>query len=372
MHYKPDTLVILSPGFPENEADTACLPLQQSLVKTIQQNNPSLKVVILSFHYPFKKQSYSWNGIQVEAFGGKSRGKLFRLYNWIKIWQALKKIKQTHNIKGLLSFWLGECAFIGKQFARQYHLKHYCWILGQDAKAGNSYFKMINPKPDTLVAISDLIAQNIKDNYGMMPAHIITGGINDAQSGKPSPEKSIDILGVGSLIPLKQYHLFIEVVCRLRRQFPDIKVVLCGDGPERERLAQMIRKLDLEQNITLTGSIPHAEVLALMQQTKVFLHPSNYEGLVMVCLEALNAGAKVISFVRCMNEPIKNWYSLNSTLDMAALITEILANPYTEYTAVTPYKIEDVAEKMLQLYLIKPTATALKRSAIASKERVAS
>lgn len=370
MHYKPDTLVILTPGFPENEADTTCLPLQQALVKTMQHNNPELKLIVLSFQYPFKADNYTWNGVQIEAFGGKGRGKFYRVYNWIKVWGRLKKIMQTNQVKGILSFWLGECAFIGEQFARQYHLKHHCWILGQDAKAGNRYFKMINPKSDTLVAISDSIAQNIQDNYGVMPAHIITGGIDTTQFRKQDTEKTIDILGAGSLIPLKQYHLFIEVICRLRRKFPNIKVVLCGDGPEKERINHLIRELGLEQNITLTGLVPHQQVLELMQQAKVFLHPSNYEGLVMVCLEALNAGAKVVSFVRCMNEPIKNWYSVNRTLDMAELINEIFTDPYTEYTAVTPYKIEDIASKMLQLYVSKPSATVLKRPAMASKESV--
>lgn len=370
MLHKPDTLVILTPGFPENETDTTCLPLQQSLLRTIRQNNPGLNLVVLSFQYPFKKQSYTWYDIPVEAFGGKGRAKGLRIYNWVKVWLKLKRLMKTHHIKGILSFWLGECAFIGQQFANQYHLKHRCWILGQDAKINNRYFWLTKPKSNSLIAISDAVADNVHTNYGVIPEHVIPGGIDTAMFSKVQPERDIDILGVGSLIPLKQYHLFIEVICRLRKRFPQIKAVLCGDGPEQERLAQMIRKLNLKDNITITGKIPYQDVLGLMQRTKVFLHPSNYEGLVMVCLEALYGGAKVVSFVRCMHKPIQNWYPVNSTLDMANIINGILENPAMEYTSVAPYKIEDIAAQMVNLYVDKPATIALMRPAMAPKESV--
>jgi glycosyltransferase involved in cell wall biosynthesis len=363
-----NTLIILTPGFPDSEADTTCLPLQQALVKTIQQNNPALKLVILTFQYPYKQRDYTWHGIPVKAFGGKNKAKALRVYNWIKVWQALKEIKRTHDIKGILSFWLGECALIGRQFARVYGLKHHCWILGQDAKAGNRYMKMLKPKAEMLIAISDLIADNVEDNYGIRPAHVIPGGV-DAKGLTPVVvERTIDILGVGSLIPLKQYHLFLEVVCRLRKHKPGIKAVLCGDGPERDTLKQMIRKLNLENNITLTGSIPHTQVLDLMRQSKIFLHPSNYEGLVMVCLEALYAGAKVISFVRCMDQPIVNWHIAESTLQMTHMAVSILDNPDTFYMPTVPFNIEDTARKMVNLYLAKPAVIPLNRLAIVSKE----
>src|SRR5476651_2562987 len=122
---KTQTLIILSPGFPENEADSTCLPLQQSLVKAIKQQHPHLNLVVIAFQYPYKKRNYLWNGITVEAFGGKRRGKLFRLYNWAQVWQRLKQINQTDNIAGILSFWMGECAFIGERFAKAHQLKHH-------------------------------------------------------------------------------------------------------------------------------------------------------------------------------------------------------------------------------------------------------
>jgi len=99
------------------------------------------------------------------------------------------------------------------------------------------------------------------------------------------------------LIPLKQYHLFIEALSLLKVFFPDIKAVICGNGPEMERLQALASTLHLEKNLLFTGELPHNDVLALMQRSKVFLHPSNYEGFSTVLSEALYAGVHVVSFL---------------------------------------------------------------------------
>jgi glycosyltransferase involved in cell wall biosynthesis len=369
---QPDaqTLVILTPGFPKNEADTTCLPLQQALVKTISRQYPQLKVVVLAFKYPFKPGRYNWHELPVQAFAGKDWLKLLKVYNWIKVWRALKKLKRTQRIAGILSFWLGECALVGEYFAKAHHLKHYCWILGQDAKPLNPYLTLMNADGDSLIALSGFISESMTKNYGITLRHIIPGGIDGSKFKQRYEERTIDILGVGSLICLKQYHLFIEVVCRLRHRFPRIKAVLCGEGPDRARLTGMIQKLHMEDHITLLGEVPHPQVLELMARSKVLVHTSNYEGLGMVCLEALYAGAKVISLVRPLQQPIPNWYIAANTVEMTDIATRILRNPDTKYQQTAPYLIEDIAAQMVELYLDKPPAISLKRPAMAVKESV--
>ena len=56
MHPENDTLIILTPGFPQSETDSTCLPMQQSFVRTLTENYPQLKIIILSFQYPYFKK----------------------------------------------------------------------------------------------------------------------------------------------------------------------------------------------------------------------------------------------------------------------------------------------------------------------------
>src|ERR1700752_2410898 len=99
-----ETLIILTPGFPESEADSTCLPMQQQFVKALKEMYPGLDVVVLTFQYPYHQQEYTWFGIKVIPFGGRNRGGLQKLLLRNKINSALKKLHVEGKIAGLLSF----------------------------------------------------------------------------------------------------------------------------------------------------------------------------------------------------------------------------------------------------------------------------
>lgn len=344
------TLVILSPGFPKNEADSTCIPPQQVFVRNLKLRYPSLNIIVLAFEYPFHPSFYQWNNISVISFGGANKGGLIRLNSWLHVWLTLKRLSRQHQLIGLLSFWMGDCAFVASKFAKKHSLKQFCWILGQDAKPGNKYFKWIKPKAEDLIALSDFIATEVKSNYSIMPARIIPVGIDLKLFGEPSRTRDIDILGAGSLIPLKLYSLLINMIAALHICFPDIRAVICGDGSERHLLESLIKDYGLEKNIQLIGELPHNAVLTLMQRTKVFAHPSSYEGLGMVCLEALYAGAQVVSFVRPMDQPIENWHFAKTPDDMLNILKCLLDDPFWNKGKVAPYVISDTCRKIMSLF----------------------
>jgi len=352
------TLVILSPGFPKNEADSTCIPPQQVFVRNLKLLYPALNIIVLTFEYPFHSSSYQWNNISVIAFGGANKGGLTRLNNWRRVWLTLKRLNKQNQLVGLLSFWMGDCAFIANRFAKKHGLKHFCWILGQDARPGNKYFRWTKPKAENLVALSDFMSTEIKNNYSITPAYVIPVGIDPKLFGEPSRTRDIDILGVGSLIPLKLYSLLINMIGTLHIYFPNIRAVICGDGPERHLLSELIKDYGLEKNIQLIGELPHNAALALMHRTKVFAHPSSYEGLGMVCLEALYAGAQVVSFVRPMDQPIKNWHFAKTPDDMVNILKRLLDDPSCSKGKVAPYVIGDTCTKIMNLFDYNDSATS--------------
>ncbi len=344
------TLVILSPGFPENENDTTCLPAQQVFVRALNKNFPLLEVIIISFDYPYFSASYKWNGNTVISIYRGSKGKLNRIITWLKAWRILNKIKKENTITGLLSFWITECALIGKYFGRLHNIKHYGWILGQDARKNNVYVPLIRPQVDEIIALSDFLANQFYENYHIRPEIVIPNGIDVNLFSKESLERNIDILAAGSLIPLKQYDVFIEAVKLINSKIPGVKAMLCGKGPEEKRLQSLISVLNMEKNIQLTGEKKHTEVLHLMQQSKVFLHTSNYEGFSTVCLEALYAGAHVISFFRPMDKDIDRWHIVATKEEMAKKAVELLSGRDTEYIPALVYSMDDIAKAVVNLF----------------------
>ena len=157
MKNEKPTIIILTPGFPADEADSTCLPLLQSVVTELKENYPRLDLVVLTFHYPFVKKTYKWKETEVISFNGSKKRNLFKLPLFISIWRKLKKIHREENVAGILSIWCGECAWIGKKFSKKFGLKHYCWLWGQDARKGNKYVKRIHPSSNELIALSDFL-----------------------------------------------------------------------------------------------------------------------------------------------------------------------------------------------------------------------
>ncbi len=351
MENKTETLVILSPGFPANEADTSCMPAQQIFVKALKEVCPGLNIIVLAFQYPYTASEYQWHGIKVIAIGGKNKGMLFRFFTWTKAWLTLRKLKKEYQLMGLLSFWFGECAFIGSYFAKTYRLNHYSWVLGQDAKKGNKYLKWIKPKGDSLIALSDFIAKEMKKNYGISTLQVIPVGIDTSLYGPVPSVRDIDILGAGSLIPLKQYDLFIEAIGFIKGFFPDIKAVICGKGPELERLKAMAASQDLEDNMSFPGELPHKEVLALMQRSKIFLHASNYEGFGSVLSEALYAGAHVVSFCKPMDKDYRHHHIVKNNKDMNDRVLAILKYNKRDHDPVLMCSAQQIAKNVISLFV---------------------
>ena len=71
------------------------------------------------------------------------------------------------------------------------------------------------------------------------------------------------------------------------------KLLILGDGPDREKIEKMIRDENMEKNIILLGSIKNP--YPWLKKAKIFVHSSKYEGLPTVLIEALVLNKKVIS-----------------------------------------------------------------------------
>jgi glycosyltransferase involved in cell wall biosynthesis len=343
-------LVIISPGFPASEEDTTCLPSQQLLVKTLNRINPSIEIVILSYEYPFTDIAYRWYANEVIPFNGWKKGFWSKCLTFFSMYRAMQRIYREKKIIGILSFWTTAGAVIGKYFAKFHGLVHYAWILGQDARKKNRFIKFLSPRPEELIAMSPSLQREFQKNYKVKAKWIIPNAIDISMFSSEEMTRDIDILGVGSLIPLKEYNIFIRVIKSIQEAFPKIRAVICGKGPQQESLQALIKELDLTKNITLIGEQPHDVALMLMQRSKIFLHPSSYEGFSTVCLEALYAGAHVISFHNPKDSWINHWYIALGEADMTRIAQDLLEDDNLNHDPVLVYKMEDQADSVLKLF----------------------
>jgi colanic acid/amylovoran biosynthesis glycosyltransferase len=100
---------------------------------------------------------------------------------------------------------------------------------------------------------------------------------------------------VGRLCPQKGQVLIPAAAAELRKEFPNLKIILVGDGESRSAVETAIATYDVADVVKLHGWVANKEVLALIKSSRALLLPSYAEGLPVVIMEALALGRPVIS-----------------------------------------------------------------------------
>ena len=93
---------------------------------------------------------------------------------------------------------------------------------------------------------------------------------------------------VGRFLPQKNHEFLMEIFREIARQCDCAKLLLIGDGPLREAVAQKARDYGLDDRVLFLGV--REDVAPFYQAMDVFLFPSLFEGLGIVAVEAQTAG----------------------------------------------------------------------------------
>lgn len=95
----------------------------------------------------------------------------------------------------------------------------------------------------------------------------------------------------------KGYDKVLQVLPELKKINPRIKYIIAGkaDAAEKLRLEELIRSLDLQENVLLTGFIKDDEIIDHYLLADTFIMPSTMEGFGIVFIEAMACGIPVIA-----------------------------------------------------------------------------
>lgn len=106
----------------------------------------------------------------------------------------------------------------------------------------------------------------------------------------------LKFLAVGNLELQKNYLNLIKAISLLPKKVKGNLILnVAGEGPQKKKISDLIRKLDLEKNILLHGRIEGKELENLYKESDLFLLPSYAEGFSTVLLEAMSKGLPIIT-----------------------------------------------------------------------------
>jgi glycosyltransferase involved in cell wall biosynthesis len=106
-------------------------------------------------------------------------------------------------------------------------------------------------------------------------------------------EREDVIVTVGRLDENKNQAMLIHAFSHITTEFPNLKLVIYGDGECKEKLEDLVRSKNLMDRVTLPGSI--SDVPEHIYNARIFALTSNTEGMPNTIIEAMALGLPVIS-----------------------------------------------------------------------------
>ena len=116
----------------------------------------------------------------------------------------------------------------------------------------------------------------------------LTGELPPRHEGPRDPR----IVNFCRLTPQKNLDLLIDAFADIAGEFPEMRLEIIGEGPERTHLEEKIRSLQLEDRIALPGY--SERVFDQIRTASLFVSSSDYEGISNSMLEAIALGVPAI------------------------------------------------------------------------------
>lgn len=235
--------------------------------------------------------------------------KYHMIYHWLPMWLVYLLFVPKGNdvevafVEGLATRLLAsssnKCA---KKMAWVHcDLKNQPWPVQKGVYRDVKEEKFAYKKFDTVVCVSKQVEGVMRDCYELSSTLTIYNPIDIQEILQLSSlvcDWNVDIskfniISVGRLEEVKGYDELIHIIGRVKGLVNDVHLWIVGSGTQKESLMNLVRKMNLEENVTFTGFIRNP--YSLMAQMDLFVCSSRAEGFSLVIAEALTLGVPVVS-----------------------------------------------------------------------------
>ncbi len=228
-------------------------------------------------------------------------------------------------------------------------------------------YKKIYQEANFIQVISNSLKQTILSLGGIdeNKIEVIPNGIDLATFKFESPrqKEKYRIICLARLEKYKGIRYLVEAMPQVLEKFPQAKLVLIGEGPERKNLEAKIKELKIEEKVELKGELPHEKIPEELAQSHVFVGPSLEEGMGVVFIEAQAAGIPVIGTnIGGIPDIIENektglLIKPKDSQAIAQAITKIFSQPELAQNLVENAKVnlkkydwQNISQKVFRIY----------------------
>src|SRR6266566_1736833 len=217
-------------------------------------------------------------------------------------------IVRTHRVEGAIVFFSMPCGPIGLLGRWICGVPYIISLRGGDVPGAEPSLTFVHRflSPVRRIVLKNSIAivansnglRKMAETADRFPVQVIPNAVDTEffihAHSKPARNGSVlRILFVGRFQQQKNLPFLFRQVAQLPPNTFELHLV--GDGPEKERLERLARKLGIASAITWHGWLPPAALPQMYQSADCLVNPSLYEGMSNVVLEAMACGLPVIA-----------------------------------------------------------------------------
>ncbi len=167
--------------------------------------------------------------------------------------------------------------------------------------------RLLIERRDRVVAVGGAVRQALVHNEGIPErrVQVIYNGVDLTPFAQAVPERAalrrslglpadeFVIIQVARLDYLKDHATAVRTMDRLVRALPSARLLIVGEGPERQAIAELVRQRGLERHVEFLGL--RRDVSLLLQASDAFLLTSISEGIPLTIIEAMAAALPVVA-----------------------------------------------------------------------------
>lgn len=165
-------------------------------------------------------------------------------------------------------------------------------------------YKLTLPRADAVIALTNDMKGAIQ-RLCHRDVFVIPNGVDIDRFSRLSREKArirLNIVAnekillfVGWLRPVKGVRYLIESMSIIKQRYRNIRLLIVGDGKDRQNLEELAKKLNLARCISFTGQVPNETVAEYMAASDLFILPSLSEGFPVTASEAMASGLPIVA-----------------------------------------------------------------------------
>lgn len=194
-----------------------------------------------------------------------------------------------------------------------------------------SYLKNMNGVIAPSQRVKSLLERyQVEPPIRVIPTGVDIAGINEVKMPKVRQKLGLTndnlvLLTLSRIAAEKKIDRILSVLPEIIEIFPQVRLVIAGDGPDVDLLQAQVKRLTLEDYVIFTGNIPHEEVASYYQMANLFVSASDTETQGLTYIEALAAGTKCVVYDTDYTEHVFDSPALGQTFtNKREMLQEIL------------------------------------------------